>query len=60
MTPAMWASAQGHLEIIQYLVREAGSSLTKHGDPQNIYGGPMHLACLVDNVEMFAYLCNEK
>lgn len=42
-----------------YLVKEVGCSLTKLGDDDNLYGSPMHLVCLMDNVEILDYLCNE-
>lgn len=60
MTPVMWACCQQNLDILIYLVKEVGSSLTKIGDPDNLYGSPMHLVCLMDNVELLTYLCNEK
>lgn len=59
MTPCQWAASHGELEMLRYLVREAGASLTKPGDELNIYGSPMHLACLCDHDHILQYLAYE-
>lgn len=41
------------------MVEEAKSSLTKAGDERNLFGSPVHMACLCDNSEALYYLLFE-
>jgi ankyrin repeat protein len=46
MTPCMWAATQADPSIIKYLCEETEADLNQIADDTNIYGSPMHLACL--------------
>ena len=55
MTPILLAASQGQNSIIDYLVKNGGD-LNKHGEELNIYGSPMHMACLCNLPETVEFL----
>ena len=59
MTPVQLAASQGDLSILDYLVRECKADLDKKGDDLNLFGSPMHMACLTKQSEVLEYLLND-
>jgi len=55
MTPILLAASQGQNSIIEYLVN-AGGDLNKKGEELNVYGSPMHMACLCNLPETVEFL----
>ena len=56
MTPVMWAASCGSPHILQYLCGQTNADLNKKADKDNIYGSPIHMACLCNNFECLEYL----
>ena len=59
MTPCEWAACQGHLDILQYLARDAKAKISANGDPLNLYGSVLHIACLCNQTQIVEYLLRE-
>ena len=60
MTVIEWAATQNDPSIIKYLCEETDADINAIGDELNIYGSPMHLACLCKQEEVLKYLTSER
>ena len=47
------------MDALKFLAREGKGSLTKPGDERDLYGSPMHVACLSNNRPVLEYLLSE-
>ena len=59
MTPVQLAASQGDIDILNYLVHECKADLDKKGDDLNLFGSPMHMACLTKQSEVLEYLLDD-
>jgi len=49
MTPCMWAASAGFEDVLSILVHQGKADLNKIADDLNLYGSPMHMACLCNH-----------
>lgn len=59
MSVIEWAATQTDPTILKYFCEETDADIHAVGDELNIYGSPMHLACLCKHQEVLAYLCSD-
>ena len=59
MTPCMWAASNGDIVILEYLLKESKADFSKVGDEKNLYGSPLHMACLCNQARGLKYMLHD-
>ena len=57
MTPLMWAASCGNIDNLKLLC-ESDADLNKLANKENVYGSPIHMACLCNHYECLEFLLN--